>query len=54
LILFSISIFIKMRKGPLLPPDKEDFISSCNKYWYANLLYFNNLYPENFTDSVST
>ncbi|XP_074653885.1 nose resistant to fluoxetine protein 6-like isoform X2 [Tubulanus polymorphus] len=33
--------------GPMSPILREsDYVTSCNKYWWTNLLYINNFYPQ--------
>uniref|UniRef100_A0A7M5UX50 Nose resistant-to-fluoxetine protein N-terminal domain-containing protein n=2 Tax=Clytia hemisphaerica TaxID=252671 RepID=A0A7M5UX50_9CNID len=43
--IFPYTIF-----GPLAPRyQTENHFKACNKYWWTNLLYINNFWPENFT-----
>ena len=48
-----VSLYLKVIDGPLWPDFISNSVKSCSKYWYANLLYINNLYPPNLEDEVS-
>ena len=53
LILFSISVWPKLGDGPFWwSTTAQPMITSCQKYWYTNLLYFNNLYPVQIENEV--
>jgi len=52
-ILFWNNVFPYTIFGPLAPRYQTDgHFKACNKYWWSNLLYINNFYPENFNSSV--
>ena len=39
--------------GPMWSTIADHQQQSCGKYWFSNLLYFNNLYPDVMGDEVS-
>ena len=41
-----------MGDGPMWQLTTQPLIDSCSKYWYTNLLYFNNLYPVTMQEEV--
>ena len=52
-ILILMYIYVYFGSGPmwtLLP--RSTMFSSCNKYWWTNILYINNFYPTKIADQV--
>ncbi|XP_039272534.2 nose resistant to fluoxetine protein 6-like [Styela clava] len=50
-ILVMVSIAPMIVEGPLEPVAVEPQIDICRKYWWTNILYINNFYPEDFAFS---
>ena len=48
-----VSLYLKLVGGPLWPEVIQTSVEMCNKHWYTNLLYINNLYPANVGEEVS-
>nr|XP_039271216.1 nose resistant to fluoxetine protein 6-like [Styela clava] len=45
IILFMVTFVPMIVEGPLEPISVEPVVGLCQKYWWTNLLYINNLYP---------
>ncbi|CAK8686761.1 unnamed protein product [Clavelina lepadiformis] len=50
LILMSVSLWPKFGTGPMWPALGHSLQAQCDKYWWTNLLYINNLYPAGSLD----
>ncbi|XP_078489124.1 nose resistant to fluoxetine protein 6-like [Ciona intestinalis] len=46
-ILIVVSIYPMLGDGPMWPQEQQDLKQLCDVNWWGNLLYINNLYPEN-------
>ncbi|XP_076807344.1 nose resistant to fluoxetine protein 6-like [Clavelina lepadiformis] len=52
LILMSVSLWPKFGTGPMWPDLAQPLQAQCDKYWWTNLLYINNLYPSDSLNGV--
>ncbi len=51
-ILISNTLWLKMGGGPLFVYIGKYLSRSCDRYWWTNLLYINNMYPSGMGDEV--
>lgn len=41
------SVYPFLGSGPIYPHfAKEEFVNNCSKYWYTNILFISNFYPD--------
>ncbi|CAK8686755.1 unnamed protein product [Clavelina lepadiformis] len=48
-LMFAVTLWVKLGDGPTWPAVTTALEVQCEKYWWTNLLYINNLYPSDFT-----
>ena len=53
-LFFYTYLFPIITDGPLwMGPDNNIGTEQCEKYWWTNLLYINNIYPNTINEEVS-